>query len=418
MKKWTYLTYLMVTVFLALSLLLGGCTKKQYSLTIAVSGQGTTTPSAGTYTYKDGQSLTVTATPASGWKFDGWSGDVSGEDASITIRMDGKKDIAANFSTIKYNLTLAVIGSGTTSPAAGSRAYDAGTVVNLTAMPASGWKFDNWSGDASGNSPTVTLRMDSKKGITANFSKITYNLNIIVNGNGTTSPVGGTHAYDASSVISVTATPDTGWKFDGWSGDTTGSNPTVSVTMDRPKNINANFSRITYILTLAVKGNGSTNPTVGGHAYDAGTTVNIGAMPDSGWRFDRWTGDVAGTSSTLTVVMNSDKMVTANFMRPPITIGPESWNIGTSPGDYSLVYLNPGDQVDFNFTAAGSLVYYSVKDPNGNTILNGSGGVKVASGQGSFVAVTGGIYKLHFVSSGILTPSVLTISYTVSYPVP
>ena len=102
----------------------------------------------------------------------------------------------------------------------------------------------------------------------------------------------------------------------------------------------------------------------------------------------------------------------------PVLYGPYSKDIGTTYGFQSIPSLNPGDRVDFSFTVAGSQVRYWVQDPNPNNnwILTGNAGNLVMSGGGSFIAASSGTYFLHFVSSGILTPSVLTIYYTV-YPV-
>jgi hypothetical protein len=105
----------------------------------------------------------------------------------------------------------------------------------------------------------------------------------------------------------------------------------------------------------------------------------------------------------------------------PQSYGPYSMNIGTSHGFQSISSLNPGDRVSFTFTVAGADVYYWVHDPYGNTILIGNGGYTTgsqasASGQGAFIATASGTYSLVFSSSGIVTPSVLTINYTV-YPV-
>jgi hypothetical protein len=98
--------------------------------------------------------------------------------------------------------------------------------------------------------------------------------------------------------------------------------------------------------------------------------------------------------------------------RAPYVSGPQSFNIGTGSGNYTINGVNVGDRIEFNFTVAGSDVSFSVLDPNGNTILNGNGGNKAPSGSGSFIAASSGGYNLHFVSSGILTSSVLTINYT------
>jgi len=66
-------------------------------LTISVNGQGTTNPSPGTYKYGSGNQVTVTASPASGWKFDHWGGDASGTSPTIVITMDSDKDAIAYF---------------------------------------------------------------------------------------------------------------------------------------------------------------------------------------------------------------------------------------------------------------------------------------------------------------------------------
>jgi hypothetical protein len=73
--------------------------KTKYDLTISVDGSGTTNPNIGLVTYDEGSVVNVTATPASGWKFYMWIGDASGSDATISLRMDGKKDITAVFWT-------------------------------------------------------------------------------------------------------------------------------------------------------------------------------------------------------------------------------------------------------------------------------------------------------------------------------
>ena len=69
-------------------------------------------------------------------------------------------------------LTMAVIGSGSTDPAAGSHYYLYNSTVNITATPADGWRFVNWSGVVSDNSSAnTTVLLDSNKTVTATFSQ-------------------------------------------------------------------------------------------------------------------------------------------------------------------------------------------------------------------------------------------------------
>jgi len=76
-------------------------------------------------------------------------------------------------SPTTHDLTISINGQGTTNPSLGTYKYDDGTQVTITASPASGWKFDHWSGDASGTSPTIIITMDSDKDVTAYFEKET-----------------------------------------------------------------------------------------------------------------------------------------------------------------------------------------------------------------------------------------------------
>jgi peroxiredoxin len=89
---------LLLIVTLTSLIIVGGCSKKEYSLTITVMGKGTTTPSEGTYTYKDGQSITVAAFPESGWKFDGWNGVADHTSPTTQVIMDSNKTVLAKFS--------------------------------------------------------------------------------------------------------------------------------------------------------------------------------------------------------------------------------------------------------------------------------------------------------------------------------
>ncbi|WP_437600474.1 family 43 glycosylhydrolase [Sorangium sp. So ce590] len=68
-----------------------------YTLTIETGGEGTTDPAPGTYTYPSGTWVTVSATPAAGRNFLGWSGAGAGLDNPVTISLDADKTLTATF---------------------------------------------------------------------------------------------------------------------------------------------------------------------------------------------------------------------------------------------------------------------------------------------------------------------------------
>ncbi|GAG33427.1 unnamed protein product, partial [marine sediment metagenome] len=72
-----------------------------------------------------------------------------------------------------YTLTMAAdpVGGGTTSPAVGAHTYSSGTVVDITATPASGYQFVDWTGDvADPNSVSTTVTMNADKTTVVNFA--------------------------------------------------------------------------------------------------------------------------------------------------------------------------------------------------------------------------------------------------------
>jgi uncharacterized protein YkwD len=205
-----------------------------YTLTVATSGSGSTSPAVGQHTYAAGTVVPIVATPASGYRFVNWTGNVGAvantSAASTTITMSGDYSITANFSQIPvtyYTLTMAVNGNGLTSPGVGQHTYAASTVVSISATPASGYQFVNWTGDvgtiANVNAASTTITMSGAYSITANFQAIPsgqYNLTISsTSGGSVTTPAEGTFTRDAGTVVGLVATPATGYHFVNWTGN-------------------------------------------------------------------------------------------------------------------------------------------------------------------------------------------------------
>jgi uncharacterized repeat protein (TIGR02543 family) len=215
-----------------------------------------------------------------------------------------------------YRLSLAVnpVEAGEVGSSPAYDEYGAGTQVTLTAAPSAGYEFVSWSGDASGTEPEVTVTMDSNKSVTANFRVIQYTLATSVSppGSGLVSPDGG--IYDIGSTVTLTATPAAGYEFVSWSGDVSSTEPEVTITMDADKSVTAGFHIIQHTLTTSVSPpeGGSVSPL--GGIYDIGSTVTLTATPATDYEFVSWSGDVSGTEPEVTITMDTDKSVTANFL--------------------------------------------------------------------------------------------------------
>ena len=143
-----------------------------FTLTTSVSGSGSVSRNPNAATYAAGTVVTLTATPAAGFQFSGWSGDLSGSANPATITMDANRTVTATFSPVNQNFTLTTSAAGcggTVSRSPNANSYPSGTVVTLTANPSSGCRFGNWSGDASGSANPTTVTMNANKSVVANF---------------------------------------------------------------------------------------------------------------------------------------------------------------------------------------------------------------------------------------------------------
>jgi uncharacterized repeat protein (TIGR02543 family) len=191
-------------------------TLNTYTLSIS-SANGTVTRDPMQATYTHGQTVTVTAVPATGYSFSSWSGDLSGTVASATITMDGNKSVAAGFTINSYTLnTSGANGSITKNP--DKSTYNHGETVTLQAVPAEGYNFVNWSGDLVGSTNPATLVMDSNKTVAGAFAANTYTLQTsATNGSVTRTP--DRASYTHGETVTLTAVPATGYSFSSWSGE-------------------------------------------------------------------------------------------------------------------------------------------------------------------------------------------------------
>ncbi|SVB93568.1 uncharacterized protein METZ01_LOCUS246422, partial [marine metagenome] len=84
-----------------------------------------------------------------------------------------------------------------------------------------------------------------------------------------------------------------------------------------PNNVHLTTSINNQWTTSPYQKGGTTSLSPGSYIYANGSTVNVSAIPDSGYRFVRWAGDASGTSKSISVTMNTDKSISALFEIDP-----------------------------------------------------------------------------------------------------
>ena len=271
--------------------------------------------------------------------------------ADCTICDPVSVSIQTTVHALNPTLTVTKTGSGdglVTSEPAGidcgddcDAVFTGGTVVALTATPDPGSVFEGWTGDPDCDDGALT--MDADKTCNAIFSPFT--LTVTKNGNGTvTSEPPGidcgddcTQTYDSGTVVTLTATPDPGSTFDGWTG-----NPDCEdgvITMDADKTCTAIFGPFTLTVTKEGSGNGTVTSDPPGidcgtdciEIYDSGTRVTLTPTPDPGSTFVGWAGGSDCADGIVT--MNKDKNCIAIFGPFTLTVTQDGGGDGTITSD-------------------------------------------------------------------------------------
>jgi hypothetical protein len=155
----------------------------KHTLTIDMTGDGSGTVSADPEgpEYEEGTEVTLTATPAAGSTFTGWTGCdsvVTTGDCIVTMGA-ADRSVEAGFASIKQpskrTLTINEVGdgSGTVSADPEGPEYDDGTEVTLTATPAAGSTFTGWTGcDSVNTAGDCIVTMDDARAVTAGFALV------------------------------------------------------------------------------------------------------------------------------------------------------------------------------------------------------------------------------------------------------
>ncbi|HEY5910404.1 MAG TPA: chitobiase/beta-hexosaminidase C-terminal domain-containing protein [Verrucomicrobiae bacterium] len=215
----------------------------RHTLTLCPSGGGSISLNPPGGKYPATNVVTATAVPDNGYSFLYWLGDASGTGATASVSMERDKTVGAVFGT---TLSTTVAGNGQVllSPPGGLYAY--GSTVRLTALPQAGNYFGSWGNAASGDiNPlyfTVTTPSPTVSSIFGATPAGQAALTIMITGDGRVSVSPRANTYSLGQSIVLTASPDTGQSFLGWTGDATGSQNLLTLSMNQSRLVTASFT--------------------------------------------------------------------------------------------------------------------------------------------------------------------------------
>jgi hypothetical protein len=276
-------------------------------------------------TYPAGTVVTLTATPDSGFLFSGWSGDLSGTQNPATITMNSSKKVQALFRATGGTVYFSNrnLGIGIDAPI-----FDVDGVTKLSsdAFVAQLWAGPNADSLAPVGAP-VAFRTGDGAGY---FFSETRSIP-------TVSPGATAHTQVRVWQRSAGETYEGAVANKGKYGSSkilanptgnAGSPPSLPTYLLGLVSFKLGTAPVEFTLERVVDHGGKISASPDRATYPAGAVVTLTAVPDSGFHFSGWSGDLSGTQNPVAITMNSNRRVEASFLATGGTIFFANRNLG------------------------------------------------------------------------------------------
>ncbi|MBR5725636.1 MAG: T9SS type A sorting domain-containing protein [Muribaculaceae bacterium] len=312
---------------------------QQQTYTINVSAtpsNGGTVTGGGAFHY--GENCTVIATANNGYSFTNWmeNGNVVSSNATYQFTVTGNRTLVAHFQAQSYTITATAdpANGGTVT---GGGTFNYGQSCTLTATPATGYTFVNWTknGQQVSTNATYTFTVTGSGAYVAHFQVQSFTVTVAANpSEGGTVSGGGTYNYGQNCIINAMA--NEGYDFINWTenGTHVSNNLNYGFAVMDNHNFVANFALKTLEITTSV------NPAEGGTAtgggvYNYGDEVTIDVETNENWAFLNWTenGTVVSEQKSFTFIATTNRTFVAHLS---YTEGIDEQN-----GNKAMIYPNP-----------------------------------------------------------------------------
>lgn len=280
-----------------------------YVLKYSAGANGTLTGNTNQTVGYLGDGATVTAVPATGYKFVQWS-DGNKNAARTDLDRTADLTVSASFTIQTFTVSFTAGANGSLTGTASQTVNYNASATTVTAVPATGYRFVQWS-DGDKNASRTATNVKADLSVTATFAVQTFTLTYGVDANGSvTGTTPQTVNYNASGT-QVTAVPATGYKFSQWSdGKTTISRVDTGVKANL--SVRAIFVIQTFAVTYIAGPNGSISGSASQTVDYNGSSTSVTAVPAPGYEFDKWSDNKTNATRNETTVRIA-KTLTASF---------------------------------------------------------------------------------------------------------
>ena len=344
-------------------------------------------------TFEHNTQITMVAEAVTGYTFQNWTknGTEVSTSASYSITVTEAASYVANFELNSYDVTAMVSVNPTNGGTVnGTGTYNYGQTCNLTAIPATGHHFVNWTknGTEVSTDPNYSFVVTGEDTYVANFEINSYDVTAMVSVNPTNGgTVNGMGTFTYGQTCDLTAVPAEGFHFVKWTknGTQVSTNPVYSFTVTEEANYVAYFEINSYAITATA------NPTEGGTITGAGTfnhfaNCTLTATAATGYTFLRWTknGIQVSTNPTYTFQVTEATSYVAHFQlnsyEITATANPTDGGMITGAGTYNHFE-------NCTLTATPATGYHFVKwTKNGSQVSTNASYTFEVTGAASYVA--------------------------------
>ncbi len=452
--------------------------KPELTINVAGTGSGNVTADPQQTTYRFGEDVVLTAAPAAGSNFVNWQGDAGGSSPTTSVEMFADRSVTAVFSNPNVQTPLSDDFSGcqlntslwaVTDPLGDTTMTMTGSQLQI-AIPSGGshdfWPTSNYNAPrimqyAENNNFAVEVKFDSTMATRNQMQGIliaggdntfiryvivhngnTYRLQIHTIAGGVATarydqPItidapmylklqrGGKFwlpSYHAGGTNNWITPPDGNFELDmvvnsvGVVVGTSGNNPAFTSLVDYFFNSSSpiNPEDTDRKLNIITTGNGTVNRSPQKDNYACDEVVQLTAVPEAGYKFSSWGGDLSGTQNPASLTMNGTKNVVANFVpdqQYTVTVSASGGGTVTksppkdtySPGEQVVITAEP--QLGYMFTnwsgdASGTTNPLTVTVNNNMNIV------------GNFTVAPARVLTLNTSGNGTITPNPAKTAYS------
>jgi hypothetical protein len=168
----------------------------------------------------------IEAIPNPDYRFVQWNDGITDNPRTITVTQDTV--FTAEFEAVKYHV-IVLSDNTNMGTVTGSGDYEVNNTVTIEAIPNPDYRFVQWNDGITDNPRTITVLSDTT--FTAEFRAIMHHVTLSVN-NTNMGTVTGEGDYPVNTVVTITATPYTGYRFIEWNDGNTNNPRTITVTQD------------------------------------------------------------------------------------------------------------------------------------------------------------------------------------------